>query len=512
MASTSRVRTALSALVIACLTLAGCSSGGRATNGGAPNRAPNGAPNGVPGQPNAPATPAPYGSYGYAYDGFATEVDPATDPQSTFAMDVDTASYGYARNLINQGRRPSPQDIRPEEFVNAFREDYPQPTGNGFTVTLDGTHLPTTHHPQRTGDVRLLRIGLQTRADDAGQRPDAALTFVIDVSGSMGEPGKLDMVKQALHTLIDQLRPSDSVAIVTFSDEAQTIRPMTPVSHRADLHSSIDQLNVQGSTNLEAGLVKGYQEARAGFRAGITNRVILLSDGLANVNDTAAAPILAQVREAADKQIALLGVGVGTDYGDKLMEQLADHGNGYVVYVSELAQARKVFVTQLPATLAVRAIDAKVQVTFDPRTVAGYRLIGYDDRKLADSSFRNDRVDGGEVGPGHSVTALYTVRLRDGADGRLAEARIRWQDPADHEAHEAADTVTVTDLGGSFTEAAPRLQVCYVAAYFAEALRNSPYRTEVNLNDLSQIANHAADRTDDTDVTDLATLIRRASD
>jgi Ca-activated chloride channel family protein len=250
--------------------------------------------------------------------------------------------------------------------------------------------------------------------------------------------------------------------------------------------------------------------ARDGFRPGATNRVVILSDGLANVGDTEANPILAQVREAAAKQITLLGVGVGNDYGDTLMEQLADKGDGYVVYISELTQAQKVFVEQLPAALAIRALDAKVQVTFDPRTVAGYRLIGYDDRVLAASAFRNDRVDGGEVGPGHSVTALYTVRLRGGASGFVAHTQIRWQDPQTREPHEASAAISVADLNGSFDAAAPRLRVCYTAAYFAETLRHSPYGTEVRLSDLATIAKRAAGQTDDPDVADLADIIRRA--
>ena len=498
----ARIRTTIALLSAGALALGGCGSGPTASRQGAP------APVGRPGAP-APAA-SPTGTPGFGPDGFAGEVDPATEPHSTFAMDVDTASYGYARNLIRQGQRPDPQAVRPEEFVNAFRQDYRQPDGNGFTVSLDGTRLPTTHRPRQGGDLRLLRVGLQTRAEDQAERRDAALTFVIDVSGSMGDPGKLDMVKAALNTLIDQLRPADSVAIVTFNDEAQVVRPMTRVAQRGDLHAAVSRLRADGSTNLESGLVTGYRVARDGYRAGLTNRVVLLSDGLANVGDTAAEPILARVREEARKQITLLGVGVGNDYGDALMERLADQGDGHVVYVSEAAQARKVFVEQLPATLSVRALDAKVQVTFDARTVAGYRLIGYDDRRLAASAFRDDRVDGGEVGSGHSVTALYAVRLREDAGGTLVQARIRWQDPITKEAREAGATVSVADLGRAFAEAAPRLQVCYAAAYFAEVLRQSPYGAEVNPGDLGSVAARAAARTDDPDVIDLAELIRRA--
>jgi Ca-activated chloride channel family protein len=398
--------------------------------------------------------------------------------------------------------------VRPEEFINAFQQDYTEPAGNGFTVRADGARPPRTQ--RANGDTRLLRIGLQTRHEDRASRPDAALTLVVDVSGSMGEPGKLDLVKSALHTLIEQLRPTDSVALVAYDDTARTLRKMTSVRDRDALLDAVDRLEVGGSTNLEAGLVRGYEVARSGFRSGASNRVVLLSDGLANVGDTDAAPILARVRENAAKQISLLGVGVGSDYGDALMEQLADKGDGFVVYVSDLDQARRIFVDRLPAALAVRALDAKVQVTFDPAAVSTYRLIGYDDRALNQSDFRNDRVDGGEVGPGHSVTALYAVRLRDQATGRVAEALVRWLDPTSRKASETAATVSVEDLGRPLEAASPRLRVSYVAAYFAEALRGSRYGDEVRLSDLASIAERAEASAEDPDVAELASLIHRA--
>jgi len=262
-----------------------------------------------------------------------------------------------------------------------------------------------------------------------------------------------------------------------------------------------------GSTNLERGLTLGYEVAREGLRTGTTNRVILLSDGLPNVGNTGVEPILRQVREAAGKQIALLGVGVGSDYGDAFMERLADQGDGFVVYVSTPEQAREVFVKRLPATLAVRALDAKVQVRFSPTTVSGYRLIGYENRALAASAFRDDSVDGGEVGPGHTVTALYVVRLRPEASGQVAEARVRWLDPTDRAPAEAATTVDVADLSGGFAGASPRLRGTYAAAFFAEALRG---HTDIAYDDLAGIADEAARRTEDAHVAELAELIRRA--
>ena len=474
--------------VVAALALTGCSGGASDSQRGG-SRAPEAQYEGRPGK------------------GGETRTD--DDPQSTFAVDVDTASYGYAKRLLQEGRLPERGTVRPEEFINAFDQEYGEPRGDGFAVHVDGSRMPRTH--RGATDLRLLRVGLQTRAEDATERRDAALTFVVDVSGSMAEPGRLDLVQDALHTLVTQLRATDSVAIVTFSSRARVVRTMTRVAKKGDLHAAIDALEVEESTNLEAGLVLGYQVARDGFRTGATNRVIILSDGLANVGNTDPAPIVAQIREEARKQIALLGVGVGSDYGDELMEQLADKGDGFVVYVSDRTEARKVFVQQLPATLSVRALDAKVQVAFDPQAVVSYRLIGYENRAVADEDFRNRRVDGGEVGPGHSVTALYAVRLTGSGD-RVARVDVRWHDPRSREAQEVTATVDVSDVDGPFLEAASRLQMCYAAGFLAERLRSESGAGDVRLRDLAEIASGAAAKTEDPAVRELANLIRRADE
>jgi Ca-activated chloride channel family protein len=488
-------------LVVAVVALAGCSAADRGASE-SPAFAPGGGAAPSPLNPNVPAdgeTP-----------GAVSEVDPRQQPLSTFALDVDTASYGYARRLLTDGRRPDRSSIRPEEFVNAFGQDYRQPTGNGFTVSADGARFPEVH--ENASSTRLLRIGLQTRREDPATRPDAVLTFVVDVSGSMAEKGKLDLVQDALRALVDQLRPADRVAIVSYSDRAKLEQGMTAGRNRTGLHNAIDNLRIAGSTNLEEGLVKGYEVARGGFVKGSTNRVILLSDGLPNVGSTNVDSILRQIREAAAKEISLLGVGVGSDYGDKFMERLADQGDGFVVYVSEPEHAKRVFVEQLPANLAVRALDAKAQVEFNPEAVAAYRLIGYDNRALAASEFRNDNVDGGEVGPGHSVTALYTVRLRGevASADLVATARVRWQDPSNRQAAETSGQVRVGDLQRQFDAASARLKVCYAAAFFAEVLRGSEYGHQVRLPDLAEVADEAASETDDPDVTTLARLIRKA--
>ncbi|GII64966.1 hypothetical protein Skr01_50510 [Sphaerisporangium krabiense] len=423
---------------------------------------------------------------------------------STFALDVDTASYGYAKTALKDGRLPAPGQVRPEEFVNAFRQGYAEPPGDGFSVQVDGA--------RRDGGA-LLRVGLQTRTTDTAARRPANLTFVVDVSGSMGDPGRLDLVRESLHTLVDQLGPGDAVAIVSFSDQARLRLPMTGADRREDLHAAIDTLAVEGSTNLEAGLVTGYQEASRAFRPVATNRVVVLSDGLANTGDTTWQGILKRVEEHAARGVTLLCVGVGRDYGDALMERLADNGDGAAIYVSSREDARQVFVERLPAALDLRARDAKAQVAFNPATVESYRLVGYENRALAQEDFRDDTKDGGEVGPGHAVTALYEVRLKPGASGQLAVATVRWLDPDSRAPGEASRALEVAGLSGSLWEGAPTaLQVDAVVAGFAQRLRGAGdgLLTE-NLGDLSDQATRLAALTQDPMVAELAELIRTAA-
>lgn len=434
---------------------------------------------------------------------------PSPDYLSTFALDVDTASYGYARRTLAEGRRPDPSTIRPEEFVNSFRQDYDRPDGNGFTVTVDGARTDRD-------DWSLVRVGLATRnaEEDADDRPPAALTFVIDISGSMSEPGRLDLAQRSLDTMTERLRDDDSVAIVTFSDEAETVLPMTRLGgHRDRIHHAIDGLEPTYSTNLGAGVETGYRTAVDGLREGATNRVVLISDALANDGDTDPDSILDRIDTARREHgITLFGVGVGSDYGDALMERLADKGDGHTVYVSGADDAEKVFCEQLPQNIDLTARDAKAQVAFDPETVRQFRLIGYDNRRVADDDFRDDRVDGGEVGPGHTVTALYAVRTKPGAEGHLATATVRWQDPDSRAPHEkSAELETFDD---SLREANPRFQVDAVAAYFADALRDTATDSRLpgrpSMRELADWADRLGDRTKDSEVRRLADTIRQA--
>ncbi|MFD7032398.1 von Willebrand factor type A domain-containing protein [Streptomyces sp. NPDC059917] len=443
----------------------------------------------------------------------AERTAPPADYLSTFALDVDTASYGFARRTIGSGRLPDPKTVRPEEFVNSFRQDYRSPAGNGFSVTADGARTSAD-------GWSLMRVGLTTAAPapDSVRKP-AALTFVVDISGSMAEPGRLDLVRTSMELMTDRLRDDDSIALVTFSDKAKTRIPMTRLGgQRTRVREAISALRPDSSTNVEAGVTRGYDEAVKGLRAEATNRVVVLSDGLANSGDTSADGILERVAKARkDNGITLFGVGVGSDYGDQLMETLADRGDGHTTYVSDPEQARKVFCDDLPAQIDLRARDAKAQVAFDPRTVESFRLIGYENRRVADQDFRNDAVDGGEVGPGHSVTALYAVRTRPGAAGHVATATVRWLDPTTRAPHEESAAVEVAGLTArTWTEADARFQVTAVAAYFASALRErgggwEPVPGALPLDGLADRASGVADMTRDTDVRALADTVRQAA-
>ncbi|WP_263170213.1 vWA domain-containing protein [Streptomyces sp. SCSIO ZS0520] len=494
------------------LLLTGCTSDG-GSSGDRSGAAREDAAGGAPARSAAPFAP------GGAQDTDKREGErdeepskrPGADYLSTFALDVDTASYGFARRSIEDGALPDPETVRPEEFVNSFRQEYRQPGGDGFAVTVDGARTG--------GDWSLVRVGLATRSVPRDERPPAALTFVVDVSGSMAEPGRLDLVRDALESAAGGLRDEDSMAIVAFSEEAEEILPMTRLDGNRDrVRDRIEELEPTSSTNLEAGVSTGYDTAADGRRKGATNRVVLLSDALANTGETDADDILDRIEEERREHgITLFGVGVGSQYGDALMERLADKGDGHTTYVSEREEARALFTEQLPANVGLRARDAKAQVAFDRDTVRAFRLIGYDNRQVADEDFRDDRVDGGEVGPGHTVTALYAVRLKQGAEGGLAKATVRWLDPDDRKPHETSGRLDSGDLAEDLDEADTGLRTTAVAAYFADALRGRDDRWETlpatpSLAELAEQAEELADSSGDRAVDDLAETLDKAAE
>jgi Ca-activated chloride channel family protein len=437
-------------------------------------------------------------------------IDTKDDPLSTFALDVDTGSYTIARRYVQDGRLPPEDAIRVEEFVNYFEQGYAYPPeGQAFALHVDGAPAPFTE----TERYRMMRIGIQGYAVPPEARKDVVLTFVIDVSGSMAQGNRLEMVKRALELLVEQLRASDSVSIVAYSTSARVILEPTPGTNQEAILRAIYALHPENSTNAEAGLRLGYRLANQAFNPEAINRVILCSDGVANVGLTGADSILEVIGERAREGITLTAIGVGMgNYNDVLLEQLADNGDGFYAYVDTLEEAKRLFTENLVSTLQVIARDAKVQVEFNPEVVFRYRLVGFENRAVADEAFRDDSVDAGEVGAGHSVTALYEVKLHPGAAGRIATVYLRWQDPNYDEAAEIYQEFFSDELAESFPDASPRFQNAVVVAEYAEILRGSYWAESNTLAGVLEEAERVAELLpNDPDVAEFVDLVRQAS-
>ena len=399
-------------------------------------------------------------------------IDPEDDNLSTFGMDADSAAYSVMRRYLQDGNLPPTEAVRVEEFINAFDYDYTPPTDTAFALHLEGA-------PSKFGEgkrLQLLRIGIQGRVVPDTDRKDAVLTFVIDVSGSMGMENRLELVKKALRLLVRQLRPADKIGIVVYGTDARVVLPHTSVVNREHILERIDSLCPEGVTNLEDGLHKGYELARRNAETDCINRVILCSDGVANAGQTASDVLLKQVRNYVDNDdifLTTVGFGMG-NYNDPLMEELAKKGNGNYAYVDTLNEARRIFVENLTGTLQTIAKDAKVQVVFNRDTVRSFRLIGYESRQMKHEDFRNDEADAGEIGSGHSVTALYEVKLNKGVDsGKLAKVSIRYEDPDTQKVTEVSEKFLVENLRAKFEDASQGLQFAATVAQFAEILRES---------------------------------------
>ena len=429
------------------------------------------------------------------------------DHLSTFALDVDTASYAVHRRYIQDGQLPPIEAVRAEEFINAFEQGYEPPASAAFTIYADGGPTPFT-----SDGSYFLRFGIQGyRVPDYARKP-LALTFVIDVSGSMGMENRLGLVKRALELLVEQLNREDTVAIVVYGSNARQVLDPTDGDQYREIMRAIDRLSPEGSTNAEAGLRLGYRSAMTSYNPEASNRVILCSDGVANTGKTSADDILEMVAGYVAEGVDLTSVGFGMgNFNDVLLEQLANDGNGNYFYVDTLEAAEKVFDEDLTGTLQTIAYDAKAQVDFNPDVVAEYRLIGYENREIADQQFRDDRVDAGEIGAGHTVTALYQVKLLRGADGRIATVQLRWQDAETREVREINGNFNTWDLYASFEESDPRYQLAVLVSAYAEVLRASPY-VDTNLGELASLARYVARQLpEDMDVQELADLVREAA-
>ena len=403
-------------------------------------------------------------------------------------MDVDTASYGVTRRFLHDGFRPDRDSVRLEEFVNNFDYGYEPPNDTAFAIHVDGGPTPFT--PTRSV---LLRIGIQAREIPDEARKAVSLTFVIDTSGSMEMEGRLQLVKAALGLLVTRLRADDSVAVVAFNDLAGVVLNPTSAAEPQQILAAINALQPGGSTNAQAGLEIGYDLAALGHRAGAIDRVVLATDGVANVGLTDADSILQRIDREVDAGVQLVSVGVGMgNFNDVLLEQLADRGNGFYTYVNDALEADRVFGSELVGTLETVARDAKVQVEFHADAVLRYRLLGYENRRIADQDFTDPYVDAGEVGAGHSVTALYEIEPNWGRDGFLGTVRLRWIDPATNREQEIAREIDLFSMGDDFASTGTSFRLAASVAGFAEILRESPYATDYTLADVSLQASDLA--------------------
>ena len=433
-------------------------------------------------------------------------------PLSTFSIDVDTASYANVRRFLTSGRLPPPDAVRIEEMVNYFRYDYPQPVGDRpFSVTLEAAECPW--HSGR----RLVRIGLEGRDIDRRERPAGNLVFLIDVSGSMAAANKLPLVKQALAMLVEELTENDSVAIVTYAGDAGVKLPATSGDQKGKILAAIESLSTGGSTHGSAGINLAYEQAAERFIPGGVNRVILATDGDLNVGVTSDEALVDLIKQkaAGGTFLTVLGFGEG-NLQDAKMEKIADNGNGIYAYIDGAREARKVLVEQLTGSTITIAKDVKIQVEFNPAQVASYRLLGYENRIMAAEDFRNDRKDAGEIGAGHSVTALYEIELvGDGGEGSAGAEPLKYQPPQPKPAAEAAlvdgetsrelltvklrwkqpegdastlDEVPLVDRGGAFEQASADLRFAGAVAAFGMVLRNSEYKGEATLPMVAKIA------------------------
>jgi Ca-activated chloride channel family protein len=462
-------------------------------------------------------------------------LSPLSQPLSTFSIDVDTASYSNVRRFLNGGRLPPADAVRIEELVNYFRYDYPQPPGNDpFSITTDVTQCPW-----REGHL-LLRVGLKGRDVQRGQRPQSNLVFLLDVSGSMADANKLPLLKTAMKMLVEELGENDRVSIVTYAGDAGLRLPPTRGHEQRKIKRVIDSLSAGGSTNGSAGIELAYEQAAAYFVTGGTNRVILCTDGDLNVGitDDEALVKLIKRKAASGTFLTVLGFGEG-NLKDAKMEKLADNGNGMYAYIDSVREARKVLVEQLTGSTIAIAKDVKIQIEFNPREIAAYRLLGYENRVLAAQDFNNDRKDAGEIGAGHTVTALYelvptggtsqAVSPRPGTDplryqqpganllpenqhsrlsagrpgpgldpanenaltdaaqsGELLTLKLRYKEP-DGQMSKLLE-YPLKDRGGQFNTASRDLQFAAAVASFGMILRGSEHRGTANLAAVAEIA------------------------
>jgi Ca-activated chloride channel homolog len=423
---------------------------------------------------------------------------PADDPLSTFSIDVDRASYANVRRFLRNGTRPPRDAVRIEEMVNYFTYDYPEPSaGAPVSITTELAACPWN------GKNRLLLVALQTKKIDTADLPPNNLVFLVDTSGSMRSGDKLPLVKSALRLLVDQLRPEDQVSIVAYAGSAGLVLKPTKGSDRAAILEAIDAFEAGGSTAGAQGIVLAYDIAKEHFLRDGNNRVILATDGDFNVGVTSDGELERLIEEKRRDGIFLTVLGFGTgNLKDSKMELLADKGNGNYAYIDTIAEARKSLVQEMGATLFTVAKDVKIQVEFNPAAVGAYRLIGYENRLLRAQDFNDDAKDAGEIGAGHSVTALYEIvppggdlpaanvdplkyqsRAAAAGGAELATVKLRYKEPQGDTSKLMAHVVTTA----AEPVPSPNFRLASSVAQLGMLLRDSPHKGAATYESIPRI-------------------------
>ncbi|MDB5967623.1 MAG: hypothetical protein JWQ90_73 [Hydrocarboniphaga sp.] len=451
----------------------------------------------------------------------------AENPVSTFSVDVDTGAYANVRRFLSQGQMPPRDAVRVEELVNYFDYAYPIPRDRATPFSVMTETAPTPWNPR----THLLQIGVQGWKPE-GERPASNLVFLIDVSGSMNSPDKLPLVKSSLKLLTRQLRPQDRLSLVVYAGASGVILEPTADDQQAKINAALDRLEAGGSTNGGAGIELAYAMARQGYIKDGVNRVLLATDGDFNVGITDFAQLLDRVKMQRKSGIALTTLGFGTgNYNEALMEQLADAGDGNYAYIDTLREAQKVLVLQAEATLTTIARDVKIQVEFNPAQVAEYRLIGYENRALRREDFANDRVDAGDIGAGHRVTALYEIALvgeggeriealRYGStvvptatSGELAHLRLRYKRPgdgADAKSLLIERAIAAGDASRTIASASDSFRMAAAVAGFGQLLRGGQYLDAFDYTAVMNLARSSRGRDDNGEAGEFLQLVQLA--
>jgi Ca-activated chloride channel homolog len=440
-------------------------------------------------------------NYAHVEEGGVLRV--AEQPVSTFSIDVDTGSYSNLRRFLREGSLPRQDAVRVEEMINYFDYAYAPPKDRGQPFAVHTELAPAPWN----GKTHLLRIGLQGWKPSGKSSTPANLVFLVDVSGSMQDAAKLPLVKSSLKLLVNELGPRDSIALVVYAGASGVVLEPTPGDQKTKILSALDRLEAGGSTNGAAGIELAYAMAQRAYLAHGINRVLLATDGDFNVGTVDFEQLKDLVEEKRKSGVALSTLGFGTgNYNDQLMEQLADAGNGNYTYVDGLAEARRALVQMRAATLQTIAKDVKIQVEFNPATVAEYRLIGYENRALKREDFNNDAIDAGEIGAGHSVTALYEIALRGSGGERvdplrfqdgdrkragsdeLAFLRLRYKAPDGDTSQLIERSITKADMTRDIASASESLRFAAAVSAFGQILRGGRYTERYGYEDVLKLA------------------------